>query len=361
MEMQLIKHRLIGKLILLVVLIAAVSSCSTVGYYYQAVSGHLDLVSKERPIDEVLTDTDTTDELKQKLNLARQAREFATIQLSLPDNDSYKTYADLERPYVVWNVIATPAYSIKPKTWCFMIVGCLSYRGYFEKQKALDLASELKNEGLDVQVSGASAYSTLGYFDDPLLNTMMAHNDASLVGIIFHELAHQIIYIDGDTAFNEAFATAVEQEGLHRWFKSQSDLAKYNEYLSHKQSKHDFYQMLKNTRQSLQLAFEQAEDEQQKQSAKQTIYQQLQLDYKQWREQTQFYGYDQWMQRDLNNAHLALVATYQDLVPSFLNLLATVEGDLPTFYKRVAELGDMDKELRDKQLAAYKTQRLGMR
>jgi len=365
MDMKLIRHRHIGKLILLGVMIAAISSCSTMNYYYQAVSGHLDLVSKERPIDEVLSDTSTTDELKQKLNLAKAAREFASTQLYLPDNDSYKTYADLERTYVVWNVVATPAYSIKPKTWCFMIVGCLSYRGYFEKQKAIDLAHELKREGLDVQVSGASAYSTLGYFDDPLLNTMMVHSDASLVGIIFHELAHQVIYIDGDTAFNEAFATAVEQEGLRRWFEEQSegssDSDQYRQYLSKKQTKHQFYEMLKRTRLSLQTVFEQADNDQQKLTAKQKVYAQLQQDYKQFRKQTNFYAYDNWMQRDLNNAHLALIATYQDLVPSFINLLAMVDGDLSAFYKRVEELGNMDKVIRDKQLAAYKTQSIGMR
>ncbi len=361
MEMKLIKSRQLGKLIFLLLIITIVSSCSTVNYYLQAVSGHMDLVGKERPIEEVLSDAETSDDLKQKLKLAKQAREFASNELSLPDNDSYKTYADLERPYVVWNVVATPAYSIKPKKWCFMIVGCLSYRGYFEKQKAIDHADTLKKEGLDVQVSGASAYSTLGYFDDPLLNTMMVHSDASLVGIIFHELAHQVIYIDGDTAFNEAFATAVEQEGLHRWFKQQADLAKYKEYLTKKETRHQFYKMLKETRLALQMAFNEAENEQQKLSAKNDIYTQLQQDYKQWSKQNNFYGYDQWMQRDLNNAHLALIATYQDLVPSFLNLLATVNGDLPTFYKRVAELGELEKAKRDEQLAAYKTQRIGLR
>jgi len=361
MDMKSIKLRHPAKLIILLVIITALSSCSTVNYYYQAVSGHLDLVSKERPLDEVLNDSGTSEQLKQKLTLAKQAREFASSQLSLPDNDSYKTYADLERPYVVWNVVATPAYSIKPKKWCFMIVGCLSYRGYFEENDAVELADELKTEGLDVQVSGATAYSTLGYFDDPLLNTMMAHSDASLVGIIFHELAHQVIYIEGDTAFNEAFASAVEQEGLRRWFAVQSDAEQYNRYISNKQTKHEFYELLKRTRVLLQTEFEQAETDAQKQLAKQKIYAQLQQEYTQWRDLNKFYVYDSWMQRDLNNAHLALIATYQDLVPSFLKLLSTMNGDLPAFYKKVEALGELEKEQRNEQLSAFYTLKTGLK
>ncbi len=361
MDMKLFKHHHPAKLTLLLAVLAAVSSCGTVNYYYQAVSGHLAIVSKERPIDEVLSASETSERLKQKLNLAKRARDFASRELNLPDNDSYKTYADLERPYVVWNVVATPAYSTKPKTWCFMIVGCLSYRGYFEKQEAVDLADVLKAEGLDVQVSGATAYSTLGYFDDPLLNTMMAHSDASLVGIIFHELAHQIIYIAGDTAFNEAFASAVEQEGLRRWFEGQPDQVMYKQYLINKQTKHEFYKLLKTTRVSLQAAFDQAETEQQKAATKRIIYAQLQQDYKLWRDLNKFYTYDNWMQRDLNNAHLALIATYHDLVPSFLNLLASMNGDLPAFYKKVAELGELDKEKRDEQLITFTTLKTGLK
>ena len=361
MDMKLFKQRYLGKFALLLIMIAVLSSCSTFGYYYQAVSGHMDLVSKERPIDEVISDSETSAQLKQKLNLAKQAREFASSELGLPDNDSYKTYADLERSYVVWNVIATPAYSIKAKKWCFMIVGCISYRGYFDEKDAVELANELKTEGLDVQVSGATAYSTLGYFDDPLLNTMMAHSDASLVGIIFHELAHQVIYIEGDTAFNEAFASAVEQEGLRRWFAGQSDAEQYNRYLSTKQTKHEFYQLLKKTRVALQAAFEQAQTDSEKLATKQKIYAQLQQDYTQWRDQTNFYAYDNWMQRDLNNAHLALIATYQDLVPGFLTLLATLKGDLPAFYKKVSELGELDKDQRNEQLTAFKTLKIGLK
>ena len=359
MDMKFLKHKHLGKITLLLIMIAALSSCSTVNYYYQAVSGHMDLVSKERLIDEVISDSETTEQLKQKLQLAKRAREFGSNELGLPDNESYTTYADLERPYVVWNVIATPAYSIKAKQWCFMIVGCISYRGYFGKDDAIELADELKAEGLDVQVSGATAYSTLGYFDDPLLKTMMNHSDASLVGIIFHELAHQVIYIDGDTAFNEAFASTVEQEGLRRWFEGQSDPQKYEQYISRKKTKHEFYQLLKKTRVALQSAFEQAETDSEKSSVKQKLYEQLQQDYTQWRDANHFYQYDNWMQRDLNNAHLALIATYQDLVPNFIMLLATMKGDLPAFYKKVAELGELDKDQRNEQLTAFNTLKTG--
>jgi len=356
-----ISKRHFGKIAISGLILVALSSCSSVGYYYQAISGHVDLISRERPLDDVLNDPKTSDALKQKLQLAKQARQFASLQLLLPDNDSYKTYADLQRDSVVWNVIATPAYSVKAKNWCFLIVGCLSYRGYFEEQDAVELASRLKTDGLDVQVSGAWAYSTLGYFDDPLLNTMMGHSDASLIGIIFHELAHQVVYISGDTAFNEAFATAVEQEGLRRWFKQQDDEKKYQDYLQRKQAKHRFYELLKITRDKLNIAFEQDTTEQQKLTAKKTIYAQLKTDYKKWRVENNFYAYDRWMQRDLNNSHLALIATYQDLVPTFLSILASVDGDLTQFYKLVEELGELEKEQRQQRLASFISIEIGIK
>ena len=329
------------------------SGCSTLGYYMQAINGHLDIVSHERPIDEILADKNTAPELKKRLALALEARRFASKEMQLPDNDSYKEYAALDRPYVVWTVVATPAYSIKPKQWCFMVVGCLSYRGYFAKADADELAQDLKQQGMDVALSGTIAYSTLGYFDDPLVSSMLKYDDATLIGTIFHELAHQRIHVDGDTSFNEAFAMAVEHEGLRRWYKKQGNEQRYEKYLVQQQRKYEFYRMLMRTRQALKTAFEQETTPQGKQTAKQRIYAQLRAEYQTWSEAKAFHGFDKWMQRDLNNADLSLVATYQDLVPSFEGMLASVHGQIGEFYQLVQSLGAKDKKDRALLLAAY--------
>lgn len=333
---------------------ALLPACSTLGYYGQAVSGHLDLMAKQRPVTEVIEDEASSKALKQKLALAQRARQFATETLHLPDNDSYKQYADLERPYVVWNVVATPAYSIKPKEWCYFIVGCLSYRGVFDKQEAEELAEQLKVEGLDVSVFGTAAYSTLGYFDDPLLNTMLRHGDASLIGVIFHELAHQTVYVENDTAFNEAFATAVEQEGLRRWFNQSGTPGEYETYLQKKSYRHEFYGLVTDTRKELESAFVSAETNKEKQVLKDQVYLGFKQEYKEWRATSQYSGFDNWMQRDLNNSHLALIATYQELVPTFINMLASVDGDMQKFYQMVKTIGEKDKQARQSVLALYK-------
>lgn len=331
------------------------SACSSVGYYMQAINGHLDLMSREKPIKELLEQEAITTELKRRLSLSLAAREFASKEMLLPDNDSYKNYADLERPYVVWTVVATPPYSTKPKEWCFYIVGCLSYRGYFSKDEADQLAEELKQDGMDVSVGGTLAYSTLGYFDDPLVNTMMRYDDASLIGIIFHELAHQKVHVDHDTAYNEAFATAVEQEGLRRWYQQKGTPGQYEKYIQHKQRRHTFYTMLKNVRNKLNDAFTHSKTDQEKETAKKTIYKDFKREYKIWSEQIDYRGFDNWVDRDLNNSHLAMIATYQDLVPTFSQMLASVDGDLDSFYELVFEVGNKDKLERNKLLLAYNT------
>lgn len=342
-------------------LLITLTSCSSISYYSQAISGHLDLMSRQRPVQEVIEDHNTPDQLKRKLELSQQARIFASKELHLPDNESYKNYADLERPYVVWNVVATRAYSIKPKQWCFLIVGCLSYRGIFDKNEAYQLAAELRESGMDVSVFGTAAYSTLGYFDDPLLNTMLRHGDANLIGVIFHELAHQTVYIENDTAFNEAFATAVEQEGLRRWYIATNQTDEYEKYLVNKQYRHEFYSMITHTREQLANAFDKAKTDEEKQYNKQAIYRSFKTEYKQWRRTREYDVFDQWMQRDLNNSHLALIATYQEKVPTFINLLASVDGDMQRFYELVKTVGEKDKDSRELFLGMYKSVRTSAR
>ena len=325
------------------------------GYYMQAISGHLDLMSREEPIDDLLSENKLKEDVKHKLDLALQAREFASKELKLPDNDSYKTYADLERPYVVWSVVAAPEFSIKPKQWCFLIVGCLSYRGYFDEQEAQKKAGELKKEGYDVSIAGTMAYSTLGFFDDPLLSTMVRQGESSMIGIIFHELAHQLVHVDGDTAFNEAFATTIEQEGLNRWYTQRSETEKFHAYLEKKKNRQVVFGFLKDTRKELDTLYKQDLPVAQKEKRKALAFDRLRERYRKWQLTSNYHGFDHWMKKDLNNSHLALIATYQDLVPNFFALLKSVNGDLETFYKKVEQLGELDVKERELQLARYTT------
>ncbi len=198
-------------------LLIVLTGCSSLGYYAQLGEGQWQLLQARQPVAELLADPQQPAALRQRLQLAQEARAFASARLGLPDNRSYRLYANLKRPYVVWNLFATAEFSLQPLTHCFPIAGCVAYRGYFDEQRARGAAALLRVQGLDTEVAGVEAYSTLGWFDDPLLNSMLAWSDARVAALIFHELAHQRLYLPGDTAFNESFARFVEEEGLRQW------------------------------------------------------------------------------------------------------------------------------------------------
>lgn len=324
-------------------------------YYWQAVSGHFAITSREQPIAEMLQRNDLDPALRQKLELVQAARRFASDKLALPDNASYLRYADLQRQFVTWNLVATPEFAVEPRQWCFLIAGCFNYRGYFHKDDAQALASELKQQGFDVAIGGAWAYSTMGWFDDPVLNTMLWHDDAEVIGTLFHELAHQTVYIDDDSSFNEAFAMAVEQEGVRRWFLHQQQPALYQDYLQRRAQRNEIFALLKSTRAQLKTLFTSDMLPKQMREAKQAVFAALKQDYAHWRRAHAYAGYDQWMAQDLNNAHLALVATYMDNVPAFIGLLASVDGDLPGFYREAKRLGALPAAQRTQALAHYVT------
>ncbi len=328
-----------------------IQGCTSLGYYWEKVQGQAEILNKQQPIQAVIENPKTTASVKAKLINVQQARKFASDVLLLPDNDSYRNYADIGRDYVVWTVVATPPYSIKPKEWCFLIVGCLSYRGYFSKQSAEDFAAKLKKQGMDVYVSGIKAYSTLGWFDDPLLNTMLYKSEAYRVGIIFHELAHQKIYVENDTAFNEAFATSVELEGIKAWFKHEAKQQKFKKYLISKKRDKVFKHLLKNSRTQLKKLYAENKTSQQLQVGKKSIFTQLQVDYTKFKHHWHGYtGYDKWMSQGLNNAHLALVATYNDWLPAFSHLFENTNRNYQLYYKKIKQLTELDKNQREKQL-----------
>ncbi len=327
------------------------SACSSFGYYMDLMAGHSELLEQQKPVSDILADKDTKSKLRQLLKTSQNIRDFASKELYLPENDSYRMYADIKRRFVVWNVVAAKEFSIKPKKWCFLFVGCLSYRGYFSKEDAIIYANELKSEGYDVYVAGASAYSTLGWFDDPLLNTMMYKSEAHRAGIIFHELAHQLVYIDDDSAFNEAFATTVEEEGINRWMTKSGKTKEYDEYLLDKKRDVELNQLLQTTRDKLKVLYDTNISTDKKRASKKRLFSLMQKKYQQLKKTWGGYNaYDKWMSQELNNSHLLLISTYHELVPAFKAMLEKENNNLKNFYLAVEKLGEFDKKDRKNKL-----------
>jgi predicted aminopeptidase len=341
----------------LVVLVAAGAGCSSLGYYAQAAQGHLSMLAAARPIDEWLNDPVTPPKVKQRLERAREIRAFASSELGLPDNRSYTAYADLQRPAVVWNLFAAPELSLQLKTWCYPLFGCASYRGYFDRGAAQALADELRAQGYDVHVAPVPAYSTLGWMDwlggDPLLNTFIGYPDGELARMIFHELAHQVVYVKDDTVFNESFATAVERAGVRRWLARRGDDKLRSDYARFEARRADFIALLLDHRRRLVDAFAQGSDEV-KRERKRTILADLKDGYLRLKRERWdgWPGYDRFFAQELGNAHLAAVGAYNDLVPAFEALLAQQQGDLAKFYAEVKRLAGMRRAERDAALRA---------
>ncbi len=303
-------------------------------------------------VQTLLQDPTLDPTLRKRLELSQQVRTFATEVMLLPDNHSYRDYVALDRDYVVWNVVATPEFSITPTQHCFLVVGCLSYRGYYSRVSAETYATILKQQGLDVMVGGSQAYSTLGWFSDPLLSSFVLGDESRMIEIIFHELAHQLLYIDDDTAFNEAFATLVAQEGMRRWYQSQQSPQQWQKYTQRQQRRQQFNELLLKTRAELTGIYNTAERQTNLQQQKRDAFARLQSRYQQFKRSWNDYnGYDKWMQQGLNNAHIALTATYHQWVEGFKTLLTESEGDLQLFYKRAAQLGQQTAAERASKLS----------
>jgi predicted aminopeptidase len=326
------------------------ASCSSLNYYAQAAQGQLELLSDARPIDDWLTDSGTDAKLKVRLETARQIRRFAVQELGLPDNNSYKNYAALSRPYVLWNVVATPELSLKPMQWCFPVAGCVNYRGYYSKDAAQDYARELREEGNDVQVGGVPAYSTLGWFNDPLISTFINYPDAELARLIFHELAHQVVYVAGDSQFNESFASAVEEAGVERWLEKYGNPKMRENFVTFSARRKEFLKLLLNCRRALEQNYASKASVAEKRATKLRLFRQLTTDYQVLKQNWGGYaGYDRFFAEPLSNAHLASIATYSDFVPAFRALLAR-EQSFPRFYAAVRKLAELDRAERNRRL-----------
>ena len=300
------------------------AGCQSLSYYTQALGGHLKVLARARPVTEWLTDPTTPPELKQRLETAQRIRQFATKNLGLPDNASYGSYAELNRSYVVWNVFAAPEFDVEPKKECFPFVGCVSYRGFYSEEDARRHAAKLREEGYDAYVGGVPAYSTLGWSDDPLLSTFIGYSDAQLARLVFHELAHQLVYVRDDTTFNESFAVAVEQEGVKRWLESQGRADELAAFHSAQARKREFAERVTQARERLAAVYKMDLSREAKLAHKRGEWERLRVSYPA-------------LAPEPNNAFLLSVAVYTELVPAFEQLLAE-SGSLEDFYQRVKGL-----------------------
>ena len=326
------------------------ASCSSLNYYAQAAHGQLNLLSDARPIEEWLNDRSTAPRLRLRLETARQIRTFAVHELGLPDNQSYRNYASLARPFVLWNVVAAPELSLNPIQWCFPVAGCVSYRGYYGKEDAQSYAAQLRAEGNDVQVGGVPAYSTLGWFNDPLISTFIYYPDAELARLLFHELSHQVVYVQDDSQFNESFASAVEEAGVERWLTGFGNQAMRDNYIKFSARKHEFLKLLMDCRQALEAVYASKASIPAKRAAKARTFQKLKDDYAVLKASWGgFAGYDRFFAEPLSNAHLASIATYNDFIPAFRALLAR-EKTFPRFYAAARQLSELDKDERHRRL-----------
>jgi len=301
----------------------ALSGCETLSYYSQAVRGQLGLMGAARPVEAWLADPATPPDLRARLQEAQRIREFASQRLALPQNGSYGSYAELGRPYAVWNVYAAPRFSVEARQDCFPFAGCVSYRGFFSEEDARRHAAQLREEGNDVYLGGVPAYSTLGWLDDPLLSTFIRYPDTLLARLMFHELAHQRVYLKGDTAFNESFAVAVEEEGVRRWLEAGGRGGELDALRAARLRRQEFVARVAQARERLAEVYREKMPEETRLARKAEEWEKLRRDY------------PAIVPAEPNNAYLVSIALYTQLVPQFERLLAGCGGDLAEFYSRV--------------------------
>jgi predicted aminopeptidase len=332
---------------------ASVSTAScALPFYWQAIGGQLELLRKRTPIETLIADPATDPELRERLAAVAQIRQFAVTSLQLPDNDSYTSYADIGRPYVVWNVVAADEFSVNPKRWCFPFAGCVAYRGFFERTSAERFQASLTRQGLDTYLGGASAYSTLGYFADPVLNTMLGGGEQYIASLVFHELAHQKLYIKDDSEFNEAFATAIEEYGTQLWLHGRGDQEQVARYQQRLRYRADFAGLVLAQQARLTATFAGLDAPDAKRAAKTRVFQLMRAEYaalkNEWGGTT---DYDAWFAQPLNNAVLASVATYRRWLPGLRWRLREV--GLESFYAEVAALAALSPDEREARLTSW--------
>lgn len=319
-------------------------------YVLQAASGQAQVIHRSKPIAEVLANPSTPAHTRDRLRFVESARAFAISELALYDGKSYRKYADMGRPYVVHNVVATPEFSVAPRRWCFPVTGCIAYRGYFSEESARAYGGKLSLRGNDVSVDGVPTYSTLGHLPDPVFGSMLGWRDTRLAGTIFHELAHERHYFADDSELNEAFASVVEDEGIRRWLLQQGRAGEIAAHEAAMERQRAFAALLRDTRGKLAQLYASGAPPDTLRSEKQREFGRLEFRYEQLRAHWGGYaGYDAWFARSLNNAHLAAVATYEDCVPGLRRALQAA-GSLPAFYDKVESTRRLSVEARHVEL-----------
>jgi predicted aminopeptidase len=340
-------YRHYSRLFLSLTLLTNLSACSSIDYFSHLASGQFSLLWQRESVNELLESKDVSEELKSRLVLSQQVREFASKALDLPVGNAYTSYSDLERPYVVWNVYAAPALSFESYTWCYPFLGCLAYRGFYDEQRATGVANILEEQGYDVKVGGVRAYSTLGFFDDPLLNTFMFQNEVALVELLIHEISHRKLYIKDDTMFNENFATAVATLGAEQWYGLAENEALFKAYQEHKLMHQALVDFVLEYKDQLSRLYENAsKTKAKKMQLKTAIFQKMHKDFEVFKAEKNIDSrYDQWV-FSMNNASLSTLANYQELVPGFIALFHQQQNDWSKFYAEVEVISDLDKEAR---------------
>jgi predicted aminopeptidase len=334
------------------VLVGLLAACGTVRYVTQVAVGGATILCRRQPIEKVLRRADLPGERRRQLEAVLEMRAFAVAELGLPDNKSYRSYVELDRDVVTWNVVAAPELSVDPITWCFPIAGCVSYRGYFDEGRARAFASRLERRGHDVAITGAIAYSTLGWFADPVLDTFFRYPDWQLAGLIFHELSHQVVYLPGDTTFNESFATAVEELGVARWLEDRASRGEAAAADAARREERRFLEVLLGARTCLDQVFRGAGTDAEKRERKSEVLEDLRARLALLRASGELSErFDPWLERPLDNADLAAVADYEVMVPAFRRLFEE-SGSFPRFYRAVEELSELEPAAREERFAA---------
>ncbi len=344
------------------------SGCSDLSYYWQAASGHLDLLSRKQEIKELIDSPNTASELKRKLKLIKSVRKFAIQQFDIPENKGYSGYVELDRPYVTIVVTASPKLELKSQKWCYWFIGCQEYRGYFDEEQARTFAEELHRQELDVSLSRITAYSTLGwlnkswmpdYFSDPVLSTFLSRNDIEMIAVLIHEIAHQVVYVSNDTSFNESFAVFVEQEGLKQFMsfaeekaildKSRAEL--YQWYLSASKDRQLFRHLIDSTFEEMEKLFSSELANAEKLRKKQKLFDDLRANYNSLKNEFRVLSYDNWFKKDLNNTHLLSVKRYHSKVEKFKSMFEQQGKDWTKFFEVVRKLAEDSLEERNRRLS----------
>jgi predicted aminopeptidase len=340
-----------SRIVLALAAAALLPGCATLGYYAQALGGQMSLLARARPVDQWLGDAATPAPLRAKLETALAIRDYASRELGLPDNASYRRYAELGRPFAVWNVVAAPEFSTRALQSCFPVAGCVTYRGFFARDDAEGHATVLRAAGNDVHVAGIPAYSTLGWFDDPLLSTFIRYPDTELARLVFHELAHQLVYVRDDTTFNESFAVAVEEAGVRRWLAATGRESGLNVFAEAQRRKREFIALMEVARERLERLYSTRIAPEAMRERKRAEFEALMRNYGELKQRWGgLAGYDRFMVAP-NNALLASMAAYTERLPAFERLLEREGGDLARFYARVKELAALGKDERERRLA----------